>query len=138
MKQHELRDTSGTNHSDTCFSHDIKLWVDLTHIPERRRGLCKILPYPTPPCHHDRGCCYCCFFEPLTVVAINFFNKGRKSTTPAVLRTIRFCASSGHCCSSIDFCNFLQRQRHGRIYKTHSASVTLTKRMANLKRNIEK
>ena len=49
------------------FSHNIKLWVYLTHVPERRRGLCRIWPFPTPPCHHDQGryySCYRCFFAP--------------------------------------------------------------------------
>ena len=45
------------------FSHNFKLWVYLTPIPDRRRRLCWIWPFATPPCHHDRGsCCCCCYF----------------------------------------------------------------------------
>ena len=50
------------------FSHNIKLWVSFSPLPEQRRRLCWISPFPTPPCHHDRGssCCYgyCCFWTP--------------------------------------------------------------------------
>ena len=47
--------------------HNIKLWVYLTPIPEHRRRLCRIWPFPNPPCHHDRGCSCCsCFLTPHT------------------------------------------------------------------------
>ena len=46
-----------------CLSHNMKLWVSLTSIPEQRRRLCWIWPFPTPPCHHDRSSCYCYYVD---------------------------------------------------------------------------
>ena len=54
--RHDLHDLRRI--SVWSFSHNSKLWFYLTPIPERRRRLCRIWPFPTPPCHHDRGCSF--------------------------------------------------------------------------------
>ena len=64
---YNIKKTPETHYLFPYCSHNIKLWVYLTHIPERRRHLCRNWPLPTPTCHHDRGYCYCycfCFCNP--------------------------------------------------------------------------
>ena len=67
---------SATHFLYSFFPHNIKLWVYLTPIPERRRRLCRIWPFATPPCHHDRGSsCYCYFFNPSHKIIFSIIEK---------------------------------------------------------------